>query len=291
MSHSERRWPLDQAQHLRDALRETGLPDSEFEELMDTFADLAAWRAPAPTDAETRDLIARLRPYVPELSAVRRALRSRRPSIWFELHQLVWLVRSQISVLQPSFWLVTALVTLLGALALLAGLDLSQGVVLQLVGPILSYLGTVSAFRGSQLHVLEFELACPPSPRQLALARLSIVLTYDVALGAVLTAVSSSQSGAAMAVLTLHWLAPLLLGVGLTLVLSLRLRIDQAAAIAYVAWLAVPAGEMIGQDGVTAPFAAVSPTAEAVLSSVGIVLVAGAVLALPKALPRALPRS
>lgn len=42
MSHSESRWPLDQAQHLRDALRETGLPDSEVEKLTTTFADLAA---------------------------------------------------------------------------------------------------------------------------------------------------------------------------------------------------------------------------------------------------------
>jgi hypothetical protein len=193
-----------------------------------------------------------------------------------------------VSILRPTFWLITALVAFVGALVLLAGPNLSQVLVLQLVGPILSYLGTASAFRSSRLHVLEFELACPPSARQLTLARLTIILSYDLALGLLLTGASWSQSGAAVATLTLHWLAPLLLGVGLTLVLSLRLRIDRAAAIAYTGWLALLAGELVGENGGSVSFTFVSAATEEALTILGIGLIAGAVIALPRTLSRML---
>ena len=72
--------------------------------------------------------------------------------------------------------------------------------------------------------MLEFELASPPSPRQLTLARrLVVVLSYDLALGLLLSLLLWPRSGAGFWLLTLHWLAPLLLGVGLTLLLSLAL--------------------------------------------------------------------
>ena len=59
----------------------------------------------------------------------------------------------------------------------------AQELLLRASGPLLAYLGTVIAFRGLGERVLELEMVCLPSPAQLALARLVIVLGYDLGLG------------------------------------------------------------------------------------------------------------
>lgn len=58
-----------------------------------------------------------------------------------------------------------------------------QELVLRISGPLLSYLGTIVAFRGRGTRMLELELVCWLPSLQLALARLVIVLGYDVGLG------------------------------------------------------------------------------------------------------------
>ena len=72
--------------------------------------------------------------------------------------------------------------------------------------------------------MLELELVCPPSPVQVTIARLVLVLGYDLALG-------------------LAWgLALWVAGTpqGLALLLSLRLFVKTAAARAYGGWLLWP---------------------------------------------------
>jgi len=71
---------------------------------------------------------------------------------------------------------VSALVTLLGAVVVLSNVLPDRELALRASGPLLAYLGTVVAFRGSDRRTLELELVCLPSPLQLALARLVIVL-------------------------------------------------------------------------------------------------------------------
>ena len=85
--------------------------------------------------------------------------------------------------------------------------------------------------------MLEFELSCPPSPQQLTIARLLVVLLYDIGLGLLLSLLLLTRGGESFLTLTLDWLMPLLLIMGLTLLLSLRFSIYLAAAIAYVGWL------------------------------------------------------
>jgi hypothetical protein len=199
-------------------------------------------------------------------------------------------VRTQVSVLAASFWLASLVVVALGALLVAAAPNLGPALVLQVAGPLLAYIGTASAFRAGSRHMLEFELACPPSPRQLTLARLILVLSYDLALGLLLTLLLLPGSGAAFWLLTLHWLAPLLLGMGLTLLLSLRLPIGQAAAIAYVGWLVMLAF-LIVNAGMQNPAAALPPAAEPAFGLAGLALLAVALLALPRAVNSLLPQS
>jgi hypothetical protein len=113
----------------------------------------------------------------------------------------------------------------------------AHDVLLRAFGPLLAYLSTVSAFRAADLQVLEFELVCPPSLLQLTIARLVIVLSYDVGLGLLLSLFFWIGRSAGVLNLTLSWLMPLLLVAGLALFLSLWMKVRIAALLAYSGWL------------------------------------------------------
>ena len=229
-------WPKNSSEHLEQALREQGETPADIAELLPALQALHSWRAPTPTDADKQRLLARLTPLLAELSPVRQALRMRRRDAWGRMLTFIEVARAQVSILQPSFWLLSAFLTLLGFLAhfVMSG---SYATLLQVVGPFLAYLGTLTIFRGVRLHMLEFELSCPPSPQQLTIARLLVVLLYDIGLGLLLSLLLLTHGGENFLALTLDWLMPLLLVMGLTLLLSLRFSIYVSAIIAYIGWL------------------------------------------------------
>lgn len=86
--------------------------------------------------------------------------------------------------------------------------------------------------------MLGLELVCLPSPLQLTIARLMVVLGYDVGLSLALSLLLWAGGSGQMLTLTLAWFMPLLLVAGLALLLSLRLSIQDAASLAYGSWLA-----------------------------------------------------
>jgi hypothetical protein len=286
VTQSSTPWPGGDGEQLAELLRAQGTPPDEIAEATDTLTLLAAWPAPAPSAADTAHLLQRLRPLLPAPSPVRRALRRRPPTLAGEWLALLALVRAQVDVFRPAFWLTSALVMALGILGVL-GIDLSPTLALYVSGPLLSYLGAAAAFRGSTLGLLEFELACLPSPRQLMLARLVLVLGYDIVLGLLGGGLLWLRSGTAPLALTLHWLTPLLLVAGVTLLLSLRLPVTKAAAYTYGAWLVVLALRTLA-TGAAASLAFAAST-EVVLGSAGLVFLLAALWALPAATPRMLP--
>ncbi len=246
-------------------------------------------RAPiAPAD--TQRLLAALAPMLPAPSLVRQALRQRfdRPS-----SRVVWLLETactQVSLFGLAFWLVSALVTLLGGVVVLsnAGNSLqNHELLLRASGPFLAFLGTVIAFRGAQERVLECELVCPPSPLQLAIARLVIVLSYDLGLGLALCLALWAGGTAQVLALLLAWFMPLLLVAGLALLLSLRLSIQAAAAVAYGSWLAVLAANAAWGLQVVS----LTPLSDALFGCVGLALLAVALLRLHADLPHLLPHA
>jgi hypothetical protein len=82
------------------------------------------------------------------------------------------------------------------------------------------------------------ELVCLPSPLQLAIARLMIVLGYDVGLSLALSLLLWAGGSGQVLELTLTWFMPLLLVAGLALLLTLRFSVQAAASLAYGSWLA-----------------------------------------------------
>jgi hypothetical protein len=236
MPHPQSSWPFERPEQLADALREQGASPEECADLLPAVRRLSEWQAPQPSPADTRRLLARLTTELPAHSPVRQAIREHRQ------HRLAFLLataRAQVSLFGLGFWLVSALITLVGAGVVLSNVVPDQALVLRVSGPLLAYLGTIVAFRGRGARVLELELVCLPSPLQLALARLVIVLGYDVGLGLALSLVLWAGGSGQVLALTLAWLMPLLLVAGLALLLSLRLSVQAAASLAYGSWLAV----------------------------------------------------
>ena len=279
-------WPLDNDEHLAEALHEQGATPEEIEDLMPALLRLAEWQAPLPSPADTRSLIVQLTPALPVSSPVRRAIREERQSRRSSLSWLLATARTQVSLFGLAFWLVSALVTLVGVGAVLGKVLNEQGVLLAISGPFLAYLGTSIAFRGPGLRVLELELVCLPSPLQLAIARLVIVLGYDLGLGLVLGLVLWASGVEQVLALLLSWFMPLLLVAGLALLLSLRLSVQVATSLAYGSWLVVLTLAILSPLQVSL----LTPLSEMLLGVLGLALLAIALLRLHSAMYRLLPR-
>ena len=227
---------------LRERLRELDATPAEVAAWTPLVRRLAEWPERHITQASQRHLLSVLEQAMPLHSAVRQAIREQKPR---RVTTLLAIARAQVSLFGLGFWLVSALITLVGAVVVLRIITMAPdqawvlpALVLRISGPLLSYLGTIVAFRGRGTRVLELELVCLSSPLQLALARLVIVLGYDVGLGLALGLLLWAGNSGQVLALTLSWLMPLLLVAGLALLLSLRLSIRTAASLAYGSWLA-----------------------------------------------------
>lgn len=232
-------WPFERPEQLAEMLREQGASPEERADLLPALHRLSEWPMPQPSSSDTRRLLARLMTELPMPSLVRQSIREYRQRRHSSFSLLLATARAQVSLFGLGFWLVSALITLLGVGLVLSKVFPDQGVILRASGPLLAYLGTIIAFRGRGARVTELELVCLPSPLQLTIARLVIVLGYDVALGLSLSlALWAGGTGHVLA-LTLSWLMPLFLVAGLALLLSLRLSVPAAASLAYGIWLAI----------------------------------------------------
>jgi hypothetical protein len=293
MRSSPSHWPFEGGEHLDDALREQEATPAEIAEWAPVMGRLAAWPDRHITPTDSQRLLAALAPVVPAAtpaaSPVRQALRQRFDHPQSRIAWLLDMACTQVSLFGQAFWLVSALVTLVGAMAVLGNSNASlstQELMLRASGPFLAFLGTVIAFRGTQERVLECELVCPPAPLQLAMARLVIVLGYDLGLGLALCLALWAGGSAQVLALVLSWFTPLLLVAGLALLLSLRLSIQVAAALAYGSWLAVLAFTTNWGLQVLS----LTPLSDAAIGCLGLAMLAVALLCLQADLPHLLPR-
>ncbi|PWT78759.1 MAG: hypothetical protein C5B60_00665, partial [Chloroflexi bacterium] len=198
------------SEHTLRALSELDLDEREYAELLPTALLVAQAKPPVSSDGTLQQTVTRLAPYVFSSSPVRQAIQAqlaRRGA----LGELLELARAQISMLHPLFWVLSAGIAAAGAVALSSGVPSNQGLLLQALGPLLAYLGALLAFRGMGLRVLECEMACPPSLMQITLARLVIVLGYDLGLGIGMAGIVSAHERVSLVLVLMHWLMPLLL--------------------------------------------------------------------------------
>lgn len=282
MPHSQSSWPFERPEQLTDLLREQGATPEECADQLAAVRRLSEWQAPQPSPADTRHLLAQLTTELPSPSPVRLAIREHQQRRHTSVFLLLATARAQVSLFGLGFWLVSALVTLVGAVVVLSKVLPDQVLVLRLSGPLLAYLGTIVAFRGRGARVLELELVCLPSPLQLVIARLVIVLGYDVGLCLALALVLWVGGIEDVLALTLSWLMPLFLVAGLALLLSLRLSVQAATSLAYVSWLIL---------GIVSPLQALlfAPELLVLPGCIGLVLLVIALLRFHTGMHRLLP--
>lgn len=266
--------------HLRDALRELNATPEEIAAWTPMVQRLAEWPEKRITSADQRHLLSVLEQAMPPspYSAVRQAIHERLG----HRNQLVALLataRAQVSVLRLPFWILSLLIVLTGAIIELSTQNPLAMTWVRALAPLLAYLSVASAFRGIRLHTLEWELACPPSAVQLIVARLVVVLGYDVGLGLLLSLVGWAHGNGSLLLVTLAWLVPLLLVAGLALILSVWLSVLSATALAYSSWLLL----VLSTDH----FALLaSLSGEVLLGGIGVVLLALAIWRFTRQIPR-----
>jgi len=237
--------------------------------------------APAPpTPAEFAALLAVLRFQVRRPSEVRVALQQRRRDWISHLRSAALLVAAQSRVLGWGFWTSSAAVAVLAGLAF-SQTSLTHRFIVYMAGPLLAYLAVVFGFRAERARVIEYEFACPPSPRQLTLARLGLILGYQIAVGLCLSVLLSGADVAAVPTAVVLWLAPLLLGVGATLGLSFAMPTLRAATIVYLVWLTLLA--LCARTGLDANL--ISPAALALTLAAGAIALAVGIIFLPRHVP------
>lgn len=101
--------------------------------------------------------------------------------------------------------------------------------------PLLGILTILYQFRANYNHMSELEAACPYTPAQLTLAKLIAVLCYDILLGLAATPFASYGNYVLWQVVA-HWLAPLLLTLGIALLGSLGFGISGGCLLSAAAW-------------------------------------------------------
>ena len=338
--HDELPPALDQGL-VRALLKEQGEDGRSIETLAPALTRLGEWQGPVPTEADTQQLVSVLLPVVPcpaatlpsttaaaatsaptaalsvagsyalamaaEAEGVRQAVRQRFARFGSSLGWLLEVALLQSMLLRPSFCLASAFISALGVLAVVSGVPVpapGNGIfILRLLGPLLAVFGVAVAFRSVRLNMLEMELSCPVSPLRLTIARLVLVLGYDVALGLGMSTmlivlngqgVSRQEWSADLLGLVLatvgHWLAPLLLVAGLALLLCLRMPVETAAVLAYGGWLTLLVLALVeGTNRVPGPFTALLSSGEALFALAGVLLVIGALWRLRASLPALLP--
>jgi len=207
-----------------EALAELHVGADEMPGLLHVLEAVETWAPTGPTENDTARLIARLRPEVES-----------RTNVTTGLADLVAVARAQAMILTPAFWIASVVVMAVGVGLAVMGMGGSRAIALYLAGPLMSYVGTSMGFRASTLRTWELELTGALGARQLTLARMFIVVGYQAVVGLFISlplwAVSSSAIG-----VILEWLGPLLLATGLTLVLSLWIRVETAGLMVYAAW-------------------------------------------------------
>ncbi|HHX65178.1 MAG TPA: hypothetical protein GX702_09855 [Chloroflexi bacterium] len=202
--------------------------------------DLALWRA---VEAEVVAAVPEITPpstvldrALMDIRTARRSPSRRIPGV----RQALQILRSQIPLVRREIWPASAAVIALGYIAaLFAG----KAAIIHALAPMLAAAGLAAIYGGENDPAIELTLATPTSPRQILLARMTLVFGYNLVLTlaavlALLPAVSINidiTNG-----LLLSWLAPMAFLSALALMLSLTIGTGNAIAVAYMAWLARP---------------------------------------------------
>lgn len=207
-------------------------------------AEVAEWWA---IGAATVSLAVAVGEPSPELFARVEARLAEAPALGFApaalgratpVRALVQLVSAQVPLVRTGLWLAAPLVFAVGAvLAVTAGSEPASAMVFALWAPAVAAVGVALVYGPDNDPGLELALATPTSPRTVLLARLALVVGYDLALALLANAmVTLVEPGLAYWPLVGLWLAPMAVLSAGSLLVSLVTGPAVAIAAALTVW-------------------------------------------------------
>jgi anti-sigma-K factor RskA len=164
------------------------------------------------------------------------------------------LLQSQTPLVRREIWPASAAVLLIGfAVTILSGQWRFLGVVAPLVAA-----GAIAALYGAENDpALELSLATPTSQRQILMARVVLVFSYNLVLALIANlALIPFNTSLLPGSLILEWLGPMAFLSGAALLLSLWVGTGSAVTITYLAWL----GQLVAQNILRNPGVIGTPT-------------------------------
>jgi Putative zinc-finger len=147
------------------------------------------------------------------------------------------LLRAELRLVRPSVWLACALVMAFGVvLAASEGGD-GAAMVLSLTAPLVAVAGIAGVYGPQRDPAFEVLAITATSPRLVLLARVTLVLAYDLALAVVATVVVGRDApSVGLGELVTAWLGPMTLLSALSLVLALWIGPNVAVTVAAALW-------------------------------------------------------
>lgn len=218
--HHDHTDSAEQAMQRRVMLAQDLESAESIDALLPVVERLNQWHTPAVHAATTAHLIDLLTTEMEHITPPVTA--SHRYELWNS--RGVLLLRSQFKLVRFELWLASALVMLLGILVtLMTNSHNPSSAILPfvLVAPIVTAVGIAYVYSLTNESALELELAAPISPRLLALARITLVLGFNLILG-IFGSLILAGFGSGLTLLPLldAWLAPMALLSSLAFFLS-----------------------------------------------------------------------
>ncbi len=242
-------------------------------------AEVAAETAPPSLAAAVAERIAR--EARPREARPREAARggARRAPLGDQFAWLGRFVAAQVPLVRHEIWPASTVIMAIGAaISLLGAQGSAPGAALSLFAPLAAAVGIALIYGQENDPSLELALATPTSPRLVIVARLVVVVAWDLALAlAASVALAVVDGPAAFWPLVSLWLGPMLVIGCLTLLLSLFTGSSLAIAIAGVIW-ALRAFELTGEApmqrvaGLTAVLDAIWQTSPLTLAAAALFL-------------------
>lgn len=145
------------------------------------------------------------------------------------------LLKMQAPLVQKELWPASAVVIAIGYFMTIQANNTSM---LQTLAPLAAAAGVAALFRPEDDAAMELALSTPTSPRQILLARLTLVFGYNLILALLASlGLVAFFPAVSLAQLILGWLAPMAFLSMAALALSLVVGHDNAILASYSAWL------------------------------------------------------
>ena len=212
------------------------LEESDTDGLRNVLELLDEYTVTPPSPGATDRMVDALMPVLQEQASAKTAsaVAEKRPDMPALLH--LRLAISQTRLFSVPFICLSILLLVCG-MGLTAVLNGEMVYFLSNAAPLLGVLTILYQFRAEYNHMDELESACPYTPAQMASARLLVVLGYDILLCLAVTPFIGQPEYSSWQVI-IHWLAPLLLTLGIALIGSIPLGLWGGCLMSTAVWVA-----------------------------------------------------